>query len=269
MHPLGGSFLLFCSTMYFVLLPSSNYFKINNNLSKILQVAFFAAMFFAGHRSAFLGLIAAYLVWIYFNGLKNAAKRLVPIATLGIVVVALMSFYNPSVIIKSLERASTTFDTKQSTYQGRWYNALEIIKVSFKQHPILGSPIKAKKSHLLTPIKIKSGNIKYTRQEVLVTPHNLIVEWLWYYGIVGVFAGLVVLITSFKTILKFLRTYRLNQKKFDLGVSLFCAWIFNLVMALTNAFVGHHFNVFFMYFPMVFLLAVDGVERKVPAPTEG
>jgi len=261
LHALGGTFLLFTIPILFAGLFNYEYLNIKLVVVRIVNMAILTAMFMAGHRSAFVALIASLLVLLYLRGFKIIRKEIVLMVPLSLALMGLVTLYNPSIVTKAFDRASTTFDSQQKTYQGRIYNNFKMIKRSMR-HPIIGSPFIEKKTGVYEPVKIKSGNITYTSTEALIVPHNIIIAWLLYYGIIGLLLGLAVIGTSFLVFFKFLKKYKGQTQKFNWGVSMLCAWIFNLVFALCNALGRGEFHILFMYFPVILLLSVEGVLQR-------
>jgi len=258
LHILGGSFAYFTMPMFFMLSDNSCLAKINSKFSKTIKVLIVLTVFMAGHRSAFIAFLASIFVFSYYRGLKKMANELFIVGVVLCFAFAVIFYANSSIIIKSIERASTTFDVQQDTYQGRWNNIPQIIEKA-KKNPWIGIPLGEDLHRGVQPWPIKTGNITSTRMIHVGTPHNLILEWLYRYGIVGVIIGIGILIISFKECFRFLKKYEKNEMIYNFGVAILCAWIFNLIFSFCNTTTSSMFNTFFLYWPLVLLITIDRI----------
>jgi hypothetical protein len=258
LHALGGSFAYFTMPMFFILLDNGCLTKINSKFSKTTKVLIVLTVFLAGHRSAFIAFLASIFVFSYYRGLKKIANELFIVGVVLCFALAVVFYANSSIIIKSIERASTTFDTKQDTYQGRWSNISQIIERG-KRNLWMGVPLGEDITLGYEAWPIKTGNITLTRMIPVVTPHNLVLEWFYRYGIVGMFIGMGILITSFKECFRFLKKYKKDERMYNCGVAILCGWIFNLIFSFCNTTTSSTFFTFFLYWPLMLLISIDRI----------
>ena len=267
LHILGGSFAYFTMPMFFMLLDNSCFAKINSKFSKMIKTLIILTIFLAGHRSAFIAFLASIFVFSYYRGLKKIVNELFIVGMVLCFALAVVFYANPSIIDKSIERASTTFDVHQDTYQGRWSNFFKIIK-KVEKNPWMGIPLSEHitVSYDIQPVEM--GNIILNSMTPVVTPHNLIFEWLYLYGIIGMFLGIVILIISFKECFRFLKKYEENEIIYNFGVAIFSAWIFNLILSFCNCTTASMFHTFFLYWPLMLLISVDRIVYSPKGVTE-
>ena len=258
LHLLGGNFAYFTMPMFFMLLDNGCLIKINSKFSKMIKILIILTIFLAGHRSAFLAFIASIFVFSYYRGLKKIANELFIVGMICCFALAVVFYANPSLVVKSIERASTTFDVQQDTYQGRWNNFSKIIK-KVEKNPWMGVPLSENIAVSYEIQPVKTGNIILNRMIPVVTPHNLILEWLHLYGIIGMFIGIGILIISFKECFRFLKRYSKNELMYNFGVAILCAWIFNLIFSFCNTTISSMFNTFFLYWPLILLISIDRI----------
>lgn len=258
LHVLGGSFAYFTMPIFFMLLDNGCLIKINSKFSKMIKILIILTIFLAGHRSAFLAFLASMFVFSYYRGVKKIANELFIVVMVCCFALAVVFYANPSIIVKSIERASTTFDVQQDTYQGRWNNFSKIIK-KVEKNPWMGIPLSENITVSYEIQPVKTGNIILTRIIPVVTPHNLILEWLHLYGIIGMFIGMGILITSFKECFRFLKRYEKNEIMYNFGVAILCGWIFNLILSFCNCTTASMFYTFFLYWPLILLISVDRI----------
>lgn len=258
LHVLGGSFAYFTMPMFFMLLGNGCLPIIRPKFSKTIKVLIVLTVFLAGHRSAFIAFLASVFVFSYYRGLKKIANELFIVGLVLCFALPVVFYANSSIIIKSIERASTTFDTEQGSYQGRWNNISKIIERA-KRNPWMGVPLGENITGGYEAWPVKTGNITSTRMIPVVPPHNLILEWLYRYGIVGVFIGMGILTTSFKECFRFLKKYEKSEMMYNFGVAILCAWIFNLVLSFCNVTTSSMFHTFFLYWPLMLLISIDRI----------
>ena len=108
----------------------------------------------------------------------------------------------------------------------------------------------------------KKGILTSTSMRLVVTPHNLILEWLLYYGWIGVLLGLSLIIACIRFTKQFMRENKLNVKRYQIGVMISCAMIHNLFFALTNVTASDVFSTYFLYFPIVVLMSISRNEES-------
>lgn len=202
------------------------------------------------------------LILSYYRTIKNL-KYIFAIGISLFVSIMVLSALYPSLITKSIERASTTLDFEQSTYQGRWQNIPKIIRLSTR-YPVMGIPFGKHKSADVLEIETEIG---FITDQIVVTPHNLLLEWLYHFGFIGLCIGILILVSSFVLIFQFLKKYQGEEEMFNWGVSLFSAWVFTLFYALCNVTTTSQFSVFFLYFPLVLLMTVHRISKKSAFPT--
>ncbi len=258
LHILGGSFAYFTMPMFFMLLGNGCLSIIRPRFSKTIKVLIVLTVFLSGHRSAFIAFLASIFMWSYYRGLKKIANELFIVGVVLCFALAVVFYANSSIITESIERASTTFDTKQGTYQGRWSNIFKIIERG-KRNPWMGVPLGENITADYEAWPVKTGNITSTRMIPVVTPHNLILEWLYRYGIVGVIIGIGILIISFKECFRFLKKYKKNEMMYNFGIAILCALIFNLVLSFCNVTTSSMFHSFFLYWPLMLLISMDRI----------
>lgn len=263
LHAFGGYFVPFIGTVFFILRLNCNYLKIKPVLSNLFQLIILVTILLVGHRSGFLALILGLTVLLYYRPSKSLKYVVFMVIFLTLSVLALSAFY-PSLIEKSIERASTTFDTKQETYQGRWHSIPKVLRLS-QRYPFMGVPFAKYKAIEGGLVETKMG---YVDEEIVVTPHNLILEYLYLFGLVGLILGLGILVSSFKFIFGFLHKYKEHEELSNWGVSAFSAWVFTFFYSLCNVTTASPFLVFFTYFPLVLLMSVERINAKATLLTK-
>jgi len=259
LHILSGGFLSMLSLLYFFLVIKNNLLKFSPTVTFFLKASIIITYFMVGHRSGLIALMLG-LIALYFFSKKTVMKEvaaLMPILILGIGMAFIIS---PNLLTKISERAATTFDTKQDTYQGRFYNVFKILELS-KHHPIIGKPLVTNETVRTMKLKTGSGNSTTGVSQLVVTPHNLVLEWLLYYGWLGVLFGSLLIIISSQYIYRFLRTHKYNRQCYQIGVIVLCTMIHNLFYALTNVTTSSIFATFFLYFPIIMLIAISRNEK--------
>ena len=208
-----------------------------------------------GHRSGLIALMLGMIALMFFNK-KIAIKELGFFVIMSIVGFGLATAVSPQILSKVVDRASTTFDTKQETYQGRFHNLFRVYEDS-KQHPVIGKPLSTTENRQEKQMQIKKGSMTITGKGHVVTPHNLIFEWLYYYGWIGIILGLSLLTLMMKFFKKVNRQHKNNSECRNLSILLGCSMVHNLFFALTNVTSMSEFSIFFLYLPVVIMIAVN------------
>ena len=164
----------------------------------------------------------------------------------------------PSLTSKLEKHASTTFDVEQQTYQDRYHNYFAILE-KVKEYPILGRPFGARNINYSAVVHESEHGITRGYRAVVMSPHNLILEWLYFFGGIGMFTGILLLIVSFSLITRLLKKYQneISYRRFVVG--LLCVWAHNLFFVLSNASVSSVYSVFFLYLPLAMMVALDRV----------
>lgn len=259
-HILSGQFLSMLGLLYFLAIKENDLFKLSSITSLFVRALVVITYFMVGHRSGIIALLLGLIVYsIYYK--KTVVKEMIALITIIVVGTGVAAIVSPQTLSGVGERASTTFDVSQGTYQGRFYNIFTVLKLS-EDNPLIGKPLVTNENVEMKQMKITRGNITSTVTELVVTPHNLILEWLLYYGWIGVLLGLSLIIAIFRFIKSFLREHKSNARCRQIGVIMLCAMIHNLFYALSNVTTSDVFSTFFLYFPIVILVAVSRNEES-------
>ena len=255
LHILSGSFITMLGLLYFLLVVPNSLVRLSPNKSIIIKGAIIATYFMVGHRSGLIALMLGMAALMFFKK-KLAIKEIGIIAIVSLIGFGLGIAVSPQILSKVVDRASTTFDSQQDTYQGRYYNLFRVYDDS-KQHPVIGKPLTTTETRQEKRMKIKKGNITVTGEGYVVTPHNLIFEWLYYYGWIGVILGLSLLTLMVRFFKKVNRQHKNNSECSNLSILLGCSMVHNLFFALTNVTSMSVFSIFFLYLPVVIMIAVN------------
>ena len=151
-HILGGNFLTLLGTMYFILSVGSKLLRINLIFSYLVRILIITTFFMVGHRSGFIALIIGMLFLIFLPEKKMFFQHFLILFAFLLIVLLAMSLFAPPLTSKLMDRASTTFDTQQETYQGRYYNVFKVINYS-NEYPILGKPFDTNLSRFTVKMK--------------------------------------------------------------------------------------------------------------------
>ena len=141
-----------------------------------------------GHRSGLIALMPGIAALMFFKK-KLAIKEIRIIAILSLIGFGFGITVSPQILSKVVDRESTTFVSQQDTYQGRYYNLFRVYDAA-KQHPVIGKPLTTTETRQDKRMNIKKGNMTVTGEGYVITPHNLIFEWLYYYSWIGAILGL-------------------------------------------------------------------------------
>lgn len=260
-HILSGGFLTMLSLLYFLAMSRNHVLALSSTASFFVKALVITTFVMVGHRSGFVGLLLGLIALLFFNkksAVKETAALLVVIVMGAGVAIAL----SPNLLSKLSERASTTFDTSQQTYQERYSQYFLITQVSMEEHPIIGKPL-GSESVSLKRVTREVGGISKTQDELLLNPHNLLLEWLYHYGLVGLLLGLTLLIMCVRFIKRFLAENKNNSLNYQMGVAVLCCMAHNLFFALTNVTVMSSFATFFLYFPVMILVSLSRNKNTV------
>ena len=255
-HILSGNFLTLLGTMYFILSTGSTLLRINLIFSYLVRILIITTYLMVGHRSGFIALIIGMLFLIFLPEKKMFFQHFLILFAFLLIILLAMSLFAPSLTSKLMDRASTTFDTQQETYQGRYYNVFKVINYS-NEYPILGKPFDSNLSRFTVKVKEKKNSIVYNYKSHAIVPHNLILEWLYLFGYPGLLIGLSILMVSYKMIKKFLMKYRDQASYYRIGIGMLCAYVHNLFYALCNVTSMSVYTVFCLYFPLALLVSLE------------
>ena len=255
MHILTGNFLSMLSLIYFLAASGRHVFALPPVASFCIKTLIITTYFMTGHRSGFVGLLLGLIMLAFFNK-KLAVKEAVTISVIAVMGVSMASSLSPDVFSKLAERASTTFDTSQETYVGRYYQIFQIARLSMEEHPIIGRPLTSE-ARSKERITTSNHGTSVTGNVDVVTPHNLSMEWLYYYGSIGLLLGVVVVISGTRVIMRFLRENKHDRQNYQIGVAIVCSMVHNLFYALSNVTASSPFSTFFLYFPLIILVSIS------------
>jgi len=258
LHILSGNFITTLGIVFFLMVTSSSILKINKFLAYLISLIILLTYLMVGHRSSFIALMLSLLVMVYLER-KYFLKVLFLLAFLAILGGSAFLFMDSDLASNIIRRAETTFDTKQMTYQGRYQNIFIILN-SAKENPVLGIPLGSKPTRYFEMMKIKTGSIIQNTIVECIVPHNLILEWIYFYGIIGLCIGIVMIWTSFIFCRICLMQYRQDPEVLFLIKALFCTWIHNLIFGLCNVTTMSIFTVFFLYFPLSLIVALSRLQ---------
>lgn len=259
-HILGGEFLSVIGILYFLAMKENELLKLSSTQSFIVKALVVTTYFMVGHRSGLIALLLGLIVYSFYYK-KSAIKEISVLIIITIVSVVGALVVSPHILSGVEKRASTTFDTSQDTYQGRYNNIFIVLELS-KNHPFIGKPLVTNETREMKEMKITTGNMTSTESVFVVTPHNLVLEWLLYYGWIGVLLGLSLLIAAFRLIKRFLREHKGNIRNHQIGVILLCTMTHNLFYAFSNVTTMDVYTTFFLYFPLVILVALSRSEEN-------
>jgi O-antigen ligase len=196
---------------------------------------------------------------IYYK--KSAIKEMTVLIAIILVGAGIAFVVSPKMLSGVEDRASSTFDASQDTYQGRFNNIFTVLDLS-KENPLFGKPLVTNESVQMKAMKVTRGNTTTSVMQLVVTPHNLALEWLLYYGWLGVMLGLSLLIAMTRFVKRFLRDHKNNAKCYQAGVIMLCALSHNLFYAFSNVTTNDLFATYFLYFPLVILIAISRNEES-------
>lgn len=259
-HILSGGFLTVLSFLYFLVVINNNLLKLPSVVSFAIKALVITTFLIVGHRSAFIGLMLG-LVALTFFSKKQALKEITGIVVVIIAGAGLALSVSPNLLKKVSDRAATTFDAEQDTYQGRYLNMFSVLTVSM-ENPLIGKPLVTTESRDKKKMWVEKGNVTTSTMQSVITPHNLLLEWLYYYGFIGLALGMSMLIIAIRFVKRFLRKHKNNILCYRIGVVVLCTMVHNLFFALTNVTAMSVFSTFFLYLPLMVLIAVSNNEES-------
>ena len=212
-----------------------------------------------GHRSAFIGLLFGIIMLGFYEKQKFLLQTSLII---GFIVTAIFiaPLVKPSLTEKILERASTTFDTSQRTYIGRYRN-IYLVLLESKNYIWLGKKYGSLYNKIQT--KQRHGNNVISGTEIVIVPHNVILEFIYFYGYPGFFIGCISILFCFIASHKYMQKHKTNPLKYRIGVSMICAWAHNLFYGLCNVTTMSVYTVFCFYLPILILISADRAESEL------
>lgn len=260
LHILSGQFLTMLGPLFFLAIKENDLFKLSVKMSLIVKGLIVITYFMVGHRSGLIALLLGLGVYSFYHK-KAVLKEIVALTIIILVSVSIAAIVSPKTLSGVGERASTTFDSSQGTYQGRFYNIFAVLQLS-EDNPLIGKPLVTNESVEMKRMKVTRGGVTIAVEQLVVTPHNLILEWLLYYGSIGALLGLTLIIAAFRHIRRFLRANKSNVRCHQLGVIMLSTMAHNLFFALTNVTTSNVFSTFFLYLPLVALVAISRNEER-------
>ena len=125
-----------------------------------------------------------------------------------------------------------------------------------EEYPLIGKPLT---SEYVSKKRVtrSEGSTSISEVEQVVTPHNLVLEWLYYYGSIGLLLGLTLVIMGARFIKRFLAENKNDNQNYRMGVAILCCMAHNLFFALSNVTATSPFATFFLYFPLVILVSLS------------
>ena len=253
-HILGGEFITILALLYFLLLWDNNIIKLSKNSKIVLRCLIIATYIMVGHRSAFIGLMLGLAAYSFCNKsrvLKELFMVFVIMVSSGVVVYVIA----PHFINKITERAETTFDVEQETYRGRFNNIIPVLQAS-ANNLIFGKQLTLRETVSEVSVKRREGWRDVSEEILVLTPHNFILEWIYYYGLIGLLLGCMLFYFCIKFIRKFMREVKDNELLSGLPVIISCCMIHNTFWAFTNVTIMSVYSLYFLYLPIVLLMVV-------------
>lgn len=256
-HILGGKFLSMLSVVYFLSLKENDLLRLSPIMSIVVKGLAVITFLMVGHRSGYIGLLLGLMIYSLFY--RKTAVKEISIVVLITVIGAGAAFLVSSKGVEHVEaRASTTFSTTNRTYRDRLNDYLWILEEP-KEHPWIGKPLVTNETLDWKEIQVTKGNITTSVSKDVLTPHDLVLEWLVYYGWIGVFLGSALMIAAFRFIKRFLHRHKDDVRSYRIGVAAVCAMAHNVFFALTNVTAMSVSSTYFLYFPLAMLMVVDRI----------
>jgi len=253
-HILGGEFLSMLGILYFLAIRENALLKLSATQSLFVKALVITTYFMVGHRSGLIALLLGLIVYSFYYK-KSAAKEMVLLLTIVFVGAVAATIVSPKILSNLGERASTTFDSSQDTYQGRFNNIFTVLELS-RDNPLIGKPLVTNETRQMKAMSVTRGSMTTTSIELVVTPHNLFLEWLLYYGWIGVLLGVFLIISAFRFVKRFLREHKGNIQCHQMGVIILCTMAHNLFFAFSNVTTNNIFSTYFLYFPLAILIVI-------------
>lgn len=259
-HILGGGFLSMLGLLYFLAIKENPLLNVSSKTLFFVRALVVLTYFMVGHRSGLIALLLGLFLYSFYYK-KSVLKEIFVLVSVILVGSVITLIVSPETLKGVEERASTTFDTSQETYQGRFSNISTVLQLS-EENPLIGKPLVTNESVTKKRMKVTRGGVTSTVAEQVVTPHNLILEWLLYYGWIGVLLGLSLIIATVQNVKRFLREHKNNIQCRQIGVIMLCAMAHNLFFSFSNVSTDDVFLTFFLYFPVVILIAISRNEES-------
>ena len=257
LHILSGTFIPILGALFFILSVENKLFGVKPLYSYFIKILILITYFMCGHRSGIIALFFGYIILIFMQRKIFIVQQIALIGFILFAVVIAMYFISPSLTSKLTERLMTTLDSKQETYQGRFYNVARVITFS-KEHPLIGLPL-IEGGWTRFQYKVSEDHRGHSSSKTCrgIVPHNFLLEWIYYYGYLGLLIGLMILAICFKSIITFLLKYRDDSVYYQIGLGIFAGWVHNIIYLMCNASVSSVYNVFFLFFPVLMLAPLE------------
>lgn len=259
-HILSGGFLPMLGMLYFLAMRENDILRLSAAQAFVVKALVVVTYLMVGHRSGLVALLLGLIIYSFFY--KKAAMKEILVLTMVVVVGAgAVLTVSPKMLEDIEDRTSTTFDTSQDTYQGRYNNIFTVLELS-KENPLIGKPLVTNESIEMKSMDVTSGSLTTQQTQMIVSPHNLMLEWLLYYGWMGVLLGATLLLAIFKYFKRFFKAHDPNTNCYKMAVVLLCTTVHNLFFAFSNVTINDVFSTFFLYFPVVILIALGSNTEK-------
>ncbi len=254
MHILTGEFLTILSLLYFLLIWDNKIINLSSNTKLFLRCIIIATYIMVGHRSAFIALMLGLSVYAFSNK-SRALKELVIVFAILLGGTAVSLAIAPDMVNKLADRASTTFDVQQDTYQGRFDNIIPVLQAS-ANNLFLGKELTLRETISEVTVKSKKDWRVVSEKKLVLTPHNLILEWIYYYGLIGLSIGCLLLFYSAKFLRDFMKEVKGSEMLSGLPIIILCCLVHNIFWAFTNVTTMSVYGVYFLYLPILLLIVV-------------
>jgi len=264
LHVLGGDSLRLLGLVYFLLIVGQRFFRINVVLSYAIKITILAVYFMVGHRSGFIALLLGLMVLFFLKEKRTFFLEVTIVSSISIVLLVSALIFAPRVTDEMIARAKTTFDTSQQTYQDRYHNIFTTITYATHER-FFGHPLDINYTRYLVTEKEKRNGIEFKEKVRGLVPHNLLLEWLYFFGWGGFAIGMGILWSSSRLFRRFLKEYRGDPDIYRVGIGLLCVWIHNLFWANSNTNCSNIYNIFFLYLPLVIIISISRLSTPAPA----
>lgn len=255
-HILSGGFLTMLSLLYFLTVIRPHALVLSPAASFCVKALVITTFLLVGHRSGFIGIFLGLAVLLFFNK-RSAIKEVVALVVVVSLGAGTAMVLSPTLLPKLLERATTTFDASQETYQLRYDQLFVITQIAMEEHPIIGRPMNITAVERKRVARESKDSFRATQSELVLAPHNLLLEWLYYYGSIGLLLGLTLILLAVGFIRKFLAENKNDIQNYQIGVAVLCTMTHNLFFAVSNATAASIFATFFLYFPIFILVSIS------------
>ncbi|BAV33917.1 hypothetical protein SCL_1612 [Sulfuricaulis limicola] len=243
------------SLLYFLAVSRNHVLASSSTAAFFVKALVIMTFIMVGHRSGFIGILLGLIALFFFNK-TSAVKEATALMVVVVVGAGAAMILSPSLLPKLFERASTTFDSSQETYQLRYDQIFVITRIAMEENPVIGKPLQSEAIERKRVTRATGGTFS-TRDELVIAPHNLLLEWLYYYGSIGLLLGLTLVFVAARFIKRFLAENKSDIQNYQIGVAVLCCMAHNLFFALSNVTVLSSFATFFLYFPLSILVAIS------------